>query len=394
MSQTDPTCLAIIPARGGSKGVPRKNVRPLAGRPLIAWTIAAAREAKSITRVVVSTDDREIAQVAQSCGADIVWRPAEISGDTASSESALSHALDHLAASEDYHPDIVAFLQCTTPLTTADDIDGTVGRLLREGADSALSATRFFHFLWRTDDTGAAGINHDKRIRQRRQERQPEFLESGAVYAMRTPGFLESKHRFFGKTVVHEVPATHALEIDEPDDFVAAELFLRRRERARYREFIPNPVGALVMDFDGVLTDDAVLVNEDGKESVRCTRSDGHGLARLRQLRIPMLVISKETNPVVGARCRKLRVDCIQACDDKLPAMTHWLAERSISPASTIYVGNDVNDLPCLRAVGCPVAVADAHDSVKPAARIVLSRNGGQGGVRELCDMIVERMAK
>jgi len=226
---TTPSCLAIIPARGGSKGVPKKNIRLLAGKPLIAWTIHAAREARSVTRIAVSTDDAEIARVARQFGAEVIHRPAEISGDTASSESALLHSLDHLRETESYQPELIAFLQCTSPFTSGQDIDGTVSVLLNQNADSAFSATRFFHFIWRMDQQGATGINHDKRIRQRRQDRQPEYLENGAVYVMRTEGFQAARHRFFGKTAVFEMEARKSLEIDELDDFAMAEALLKQR---------------------------------------------------------------------------------------------------------------------------------------------------------------------
>jgi N-acylneuraminate cytidylyltransferase len=124
--------LAIIPARGGSKGIPRKNIRPLAGKPLLAYNIEAARNSRYIQRVVVSTDDPEIARVAQQYGAEVVWRPAEISGDTASSESALLHTLATLREQESYAPDVLVFLQCTSPLTLAEDIDGVITALLEQ----------------------------------------------------------------------------------------------------------------------------------------------------------------------------------------------------------------------------------------------------------------------
>src|SRR5258706_1400662 len=101
--------------------------------------------------------------------------------------------------------------------------------MLGTSADSALSATRFFHFVWRVDERGASGINHDKRIRQRRQDREAEFLENGAVYVMRTEGFLAARHRFFGKTAIYEMDARKSLEIDELDDFAMAEALLRQR---------------------------------------------------------------------------------------------------------------------------------------------------------------------
>ena len=124
--------LAIIPARGGSKGIPRKNLQPLAGKPLLAYTIEHARATPAVTRVVVSTDDVEIASVAQQYGAEVIWRPAEISGDTATSEAALLHALDHLRDNEGYEPDLVVFLQATSPLRRSDDIQRAVETLQQQ----------------------------------------------------------------------------------------------------------------------------------------------------------------------------------------------------------------------------------------------------------------------
>ena len=154
--------LAIIPARGGSKGIPRKNVLPLAGKPLIAHNILAARAASRVSRVVVSTDDAEIAAVAKDYGAEVVMRPDALAGDVSRSEDALLHVLDTLEQEEDYRPDMIAFLQCTSPLTAPEDIDGTLAALGDKGADSALAVVPFHYFLWSEQgDGGADGINHD-----------------------------------------------------------------------------------------------------------------------------------------------------------------------------------------------------------------------------------------
>lgn len=143
--------LAIIPARGGSKGIPGKNLRPVGGRPLVEHVIKAAREARRVGRVVVSTDAPDIGAVAMAAGAEVVWRPADISGDLASSEAALLHVLDTLRETESFVPDVVVFLQCTSPLTQPEDIDATIEAMEREAADCALTVAPFHHFLWRTD---------------------------------------------------------------------------------------------------------------------------------------------------------------------------------------------------------------------------------------------------
>lgn len=384
-----PSVLTVIPARGGSKGIPRKNVLPVGGKPMIGWTIEAARAAKAVDRVVVSTDDPEIATVARRFGAEVVDRPAELAGDSASSEAALLHTLDVLRERDGYEPDLLAFLQCTSPLTAAEDIDGTVAALEREGADSAVAVVPFHYFLWKQDTSGeAVGINHDKRVRPMRQDREPQFLESGAVYVMKAAGFREARHRFFGKTALYEMPSERRWEIDDPVDLEVAEVLLRARSRAEKRALLPEKLDALIFDFDGVFTDNSVTVLGEGQEAVVCSRGDGMGLEILRKAGWPMVVISKETHPIVSARCTKLKIECIQGIEDKITTLGRWLDERGFALERTLYVGNDVNDLSCLTAVGCPVAVADAHPEALRASRIILESPGGRGALRELADLI------
>jgi N-acylneuraminate cytidylyltransferase len=384
--------LAIIPARGGSKGIPRKNIQLLGGKPLLAHSIEAALRTPSIDRVVVSTDDDDIGAVAQQYGAEVIWRPAEISGDLASSESALLHALSYLEERENYRPDLLVFLQCTSPLTLPEDIQGTIQVLLDQNADTALAVTPFHYFLWKTDaQENAVGINHNKTRRLLRQEQPPQYLETGAVYVMRVDGFLEEKHRFFGKTAMYPMPAERVFEIDEPVDLKIAEVLLREQQRKQKAQALPDPVEALILDFDGVFTDNKVIVMQDGTEAAVANRGDGLGLAQLRKRGVPILVLSTEVNPVVQARCEKLNLPVLQGIDNKWPVLEKWLQDRSISPSNTIYVGNDLNDLECLQEVGCGVVVADAHPQVLPCAHIILEKQGGQGAIREITDLIIKK---
>lgn len=144
----------------------------------------------------------------------------------------------------------------------------------------------------------------------------------------------------------------------------------------------------VAFDFDGVFTDNSVYVTQDGIESVRCVRSDGLGLQKLAALGIATIIISTETNPVVTARSRKLSVRCIQGCDDKRAALENVIAELGVSMAETAFVGNDVNDLECLKVAGLPIVVADAHQDVLPYAAFRTETRGGYGAVREICDLI------
>jgi len=143
----------------------------------------------------------------------------------------------------------------------------------------------------------------------------------------------------------------------------------------------------VAFDFDGVFTDNMVYVFEDGREAVRCTRSDGLGLSKLKSLGVAAVIISTETNPVVGARSRKLAIRCVQGCADKRAALDGLAADSGISLAQVAFVGNDINDLPCLTSVGLPIVVRDAHPDVVPHAYYQTKTPGGRGAVREVCDL-------
>lgn len=381
-----PNILAIIPARGGSKGVPRKNIIPFCGKPLISWNIEAALGSKLIDEVIVSTDDAEIAEIAASAGATIVMRPDAISTDIASSEDALLHTLGTI----EELPEITVFLQCTSPLTSSTDIDSCIEELLDSRADTAFTATESHRFLWKNPDT-ATGINHDGAQRKRRQDLEKEFAENGAVYVMRTTGFLQKKHRFFGKTIISEMPASRSWEIDTLEDLTIAEALLKAQTTPN--NVIPQRVDAVVFDFDGVMTDNSVYVSEEGIESVRCDRGDGWGVARLREAGLKMAIMSTEKNPVVQARCRKLKLECFHNLgNSKIECFISWCNKNKFNPANVIYVGNDENDIECLKAAGAGVAPADAHTSAKTAADLQLTKCGGKGAVRELCDMIIKQI--
>lgn len=217
-----PTVLAVIPARGGSKGVPGKNLAEVGGVPLVARAVRACAAAKLVDAVLVSTDDFGIAEAARAAGAEVVARPPDISGDTATSESAVLHAIDAYQAMHGGVVDVAVLVQCTSPFLAAGDIDGVAAAVLEDGADSALTVAPFHGFVWRDDPGGAHGVNHDKAVRPRRQDRPQDLLETGAAYAMKVPGFRASGHRFFGRTALVRTDPARVLEIDEPGDLARA----------------------------------------------------------------------------------------------------------------------------------------------------------------------------
>lgn len=219
-----PRVLAVIPARGGSKGVPGKNLAEVGGVPLVTRAVTACLAAPTVTDVVVSTDSPAIAAAARAAGAGVVTRPAAISGDTASSEAALLHALGSFEELHSLTVDVVLLVQCTSPFLTSGDVEAVAAAVATGAADSALTAAPFHGFLWRDRDGEGTGVNHDKAVRPRRQDRPQDLLETGAAYAMDATGFRAARHRFFGRTLPVATDPARVLEIDDPHDLERARL--------------------------------------------------------------------------------------------------------------------------------------------------------------------------
>lgn len=218
--------LAIIPARGGSKGLPGKNIRHLAGKPLIAHSIEHARKSDYVTRVIVSTDSQAISDVAKKFDAEVLERPPAISGDTATSETALLHCIEVLRQTESYVPDLVCFLQCTSPIRSASDIDAAIDHLLREDADSLVTVSPSHRFLWRNSSAGALSINYDITNRPRRQDMEPQYVENGSFYLFKPELLIRENNRLGGRIALYVMSEAAAHEIDSASDFEYIEALL------------------------------------------------------------------------------------------------------------------------------------------------------------------------
>jgi CMP-N,N'-diacetyllegionaminic acid synthase len=217
------TVVCVIPARGGSKGVPKKNLRLLAGTPLLAHTLRHASAAACIGRTVVSTDDAEIAALARELGAGVVERPPELSTDDASSESAITHALGVLER-ERYVPDVVVFLQCTSPFRSRGDIDAAAKPVLAGEADSVLSVVPFHGLLWQREANGESRpVNFDPAKRPRRQEMPARYVENGSIYVFTRDLFQRTGVRLGGRMRLHVMHGAAALDIDTEEDLRLAE---------------------------------------------------------------------------------------------------------------------------------------------------------------------------
>lgn len=404
--------LAIVQARGGSKGIPGKNIRKLGGHPLIAYSIASGLAATSVTRLITSTDDNEIAEVAKDYGAEVPFlRPDELATDDAQDFSLFEHALTWLRNSENYIPQMIVQLRPTSPLRPKNSIDDAIKLLFEDNeADcvrTVIPSQQNPYKMWRTGEkylSPLLGDEFPEPYNMPRQKLPKTYWQTGHLDVIRYETIVE-KNSLTGERVLPLIiEPKYCTDIDNLDDWELAEWKLTRdnldidlptknvqdNTLPEYiRKKIPSKPSLVVLDFDGVLTDNRVWVTENGEEAVACNRSDGMGLSMLRKNNIQVVVLSTERNPVVTARCKKLKLPCDQGIDDKRTALKRLAKKHGVSLNNVVYIGNDVNDLECILMVGCGIAVSDAHPSVLAAADFVLNNRGGYGAVREFCDLLL-----
>lgn len=385
--------VAVVLARGGSKGVCRKNLVLVGGLSLVARSVIAARQARSVSATYVSTDDAAIAQEALIHGAYVIDRPPELAGDQASSESGWLHALGEIRKA---HPTIdrLVLLQCTSPFTSGIDIDGCLAAIDATGAACSASVIEDHAFLWtRGSDGFGKGVNHDESTqRRRRQELPNSYRESGAIYCVRVDAFEQIGRRFCGSVALY--PVDHpSIEIDTPADLAICDAIVRSdlclAEQKSINERLAE-VKALVMDFDGVHTDDTVTVDSRGVESVTVSRRDGMGIELLRKRGYwDLMILSKEKNPVVLRRAEKLSVQCLSAVDDKVAALDPWLIGKHLKWKDVLYVGNDLNDVGPITMAGVSASPCDASPAILPLVDWIIPVRGGCGAVRAVADRLL-----
>lgn len=396
--------LAIIPARGGSKGIPRKNIKYLGGHPLIAYSIAAGLNSKLVTRTILSTDDEEIAAVGRRYGADVPFiRPEEFARDDSRDLPVFQHVLSWLEENEGYQPEVVVQLRPTSPFRSPTLIDEAVQILLDNPQASSVRGVvpskQNPYKMWQVQGDGQMNpILKPKLVEpynMPRQELPETFWQTGHIDAIRAK-IIGDGSMSGEKIFACLIDPWYSVDLDSILDWEGAESRISALEKdiimpGGSPAVIPARVSLLVLDFDGVMTDDRVYLNQHGEETVATHRGDGMGISRLKKSGVEVIILSKEKNPVVQARGNKLKIPVYQGIDEKGKELEKIIKEKGIPAEEVVYVGNDVNDLPCFPLVGLSVAVADAHPEVKRQAGLILRKNGGFGAVREICELIVER---
>lgn len=379
--------VAFIPVRGGSKSIPLKNIKEIAGKPLVYWTTKAANECKNIDKVYVATDSEKIRVAVETFGFDkvsVIDRSADSASDTASTESAM------IEFAQKYDFENIVLIQATSPLLLAEDLEKGFIEFGKQGTDSVLSVVRQKRFHWDIDDKGNAHpTNYDVFHRPRRQEFDGYLVENGAFYITSKKRLLDTGNRISGNIHVVEMDENTYFEIDEPSDWVIIEHQLKRRLHQEKNETIPE-IKMFLTDCDGVLTDGGMYYSENGDELKKFNTKDGMGFQILREHGIITGIITGEDRELNRRRAQKLKLDeIVSGCKDKVEAIKTLCKKYGISPLNVCYIGDDVNDLEAIKFVGFGCCVADGNEKVKEIADYITKTQGGRGVVREVVERIL-----
>lgn len=374
--------VALVPLRGGSKSIPDKNIKLMAGKPLCAWVLEAAHAADVFDRIIVSTDSALIAEVVKGLGipVEVLDRPAELATDTASTEAVMIHAAESVPF------DILATIQATSPLVQPDDFQRAIDKFRRERLDSLLTAVRTKRFLW---SEGGVALNYDPMSRPRRQDFEGVMMENGAFYLTSREVLIKHRCRLGGRIGIHEMRPETGIEIDEPEDWVEVERLLLLKKKAHHTDLAS--IRLVVVDIDGTLTDGGMYYSERGEELKKFNTRDAKGLELVRQRGVEVAVMTTENSPIVTARARKLGIEhCFIGVADKKTLLERICADLDVSMQEVAFIGDDVNDAECLDMAGFSACPSDAVPRVRSRCSYVSSFPGGCGAVRDICELIIQ----
>ncbi len=390
--------VAFIPVRGGSKSIPLKNIKPLCGKPLVYWTLRAACSCEHIDAVYVATDSTEIKEICEgfakveSCfnKMQVIGRSAESATDTASTEFAM------LEFAQEYEFDNIILIQATSPMLTGGDLNGGFTLFQRDDVDSVMSVVRQMRFIWNEEGEGIiTPANYDVYNRPRRQEFKGFLMENGAFYITSKGALLESKNRISGRIAGYEMCEESGVEIDEPSDWVIIEALMKKRGLVETGDCCEKKAPSItdikmfLTDCDGCLTDGGMYYTNSGDEFKKFNAKDGMAFRILRQHGIIVGMITGEEVELNRRRANKVKMDIYEpGCEDKLATVSRLCEQRGISLSEVCYVGDDINDLDLIKAVGLSFAPANAVPVVKQAASHVTIAKGGECVIRE----VVERL--
>lgn len=380
--------VALIPARGGSKSIPLKNIKNIAGKPLIYWTIEAALACSMINRVYLSTDSIEIKNVAEQITDrrfEVIERKPETATDIASTESVM------LEFSREHDFQNIILIQATSPLLQSGDLSHAIEIYEQRKADSLLTLVEQKRFFWREGIDGfVKPLNYNPVLRPKRQDFDGDLVENGAFYITSKEALESTKCRMSGNIAHYKMPEETYFEIDEPSDWTVVEqLLVTRQESTQSLDQHLNNIKLLITDVDGVMTDCGMYYSENGDELKKFNTRDGMAIQLLREHGIKTAIITKENTKIVERRAKKLKVDEVfQGIEDKMAVLESLKYKYGFDYSEIAYIGDDINDIPVLKTVGFSFCPNDAVDDVKKICTVIAKENGGNGVVREFVELL------
>jgi N-acylneuraminate cytidylyltransferase len=359
------------------------------------WNLQAAMQVDQIERIVIATEDAEIAKIATDLGDGrvVVYpRSAESASDTSSTEQVL---LEYLNTAEHDSQDRIILMQVTSPFTESEDLKRGLLQL-DNGFDSVLSVVPFKRFLWKQTDGVAEAQNYHYEARPRRQDMEATGMENGAFYIQTVCGIIKNGNRLGGKIGLVEMPEYSGVEIDEPADWILAEALFRQYHASRIKNTLSTANIRLVLsDVDGVLTDAGMYYSAEGDIMKRFNTRDGMGFNLLQEAGIKVGIITSENTEIVAKRAEKLKLDFVRQghrFGGKLEAAKEICDTMGITLKEVAYIGDDVNCKALLEQVGFAACPADASDAILGISGIhVLEKRGGEGCFRELAELVLQK---
>ena len=378
--------IAFIPVRGGSKGIPGKNIKSFMGKPLIYWVMTELQNTQSIDKIILATDSDDIKRVALSFSlskVEIFDRKDDNAQDHSSTESVM---IEYISSKDLQKDDCLMLVQATSPLTTKDHFSEALELFETKQYDSVLSCARVKRFFWNKDGKPE---NYDYKSRPRRQDFKGALLENGALYINTVGNIIENLNRLSGKIGIYEMPEYTAVEIDEEEDWIVAESIMRKHV---VKKTVLKPVKLFVTDVDGVLTDAGMYYSETGNEFKKFNTHDGMAFQILRESGIKTAIVTSEDTNIVSKRASKLKVDYLfqgKKHNGKLSVVKDICEKEGISLDEVAYIGDDINCFELLSSVGYAACPANAVEKIKNIPNIIqLNKNGGNGVVREFATFL------
>lgn len=378
--------VGIIPLRAGSKSIKHKNRKKLLGRPLFAWVLWEALKS-NLDEIYVFTDDTHIIEfITNEYRYNKKIKVMERSKGSATDEASTEFALKEFIQKINYDYDILCLLQATSPLTTAQDINNILEKVIKEDFDSALTVATSKRFIWsRKGDP----LNYDYNNRPRRQEFEGLLIENGALYVTTKKQFEKTGIRIGGKVGIVKMPEDTLIEIDELQDFIILEKLLANRLRTNKK--INNKIRALFLDVDGVFTPGTVFVSASGELSKEFSIRDGMGLEILREYDVEPFIITTENSEIVTSRMKKLHIEnYYYGINDKYAKVEEILKIKNLQKSEIAYIGDDINDLANLISSGWSFCPSDAMNEIKEIVDIRLHAKGGREAIREAIEFIIK----